>query len=60
MPSLYLNDFYVSVKLPCHNLYFSIKQLSVSNINDEKVTIVNILSTLMFVKSGIHSINDLV
>ena len=37
---------------------FSIKQLSVSNINDEQIAIVNNLSTVLSVRSGNNYIND--
>ena len=39
---------------------FSIKQLSGSNINDEKIAIVNNLSTLLSVKIVNNYINDFV
>ena len=38
------------------NINSSIKFLSASNISDEQVAIVNILSTLLSVKSGNHDI----
>ena len=38
---------------------FSIKQLSISNINDEQIAIVINLSTLLSVRSVNHYINEL-
>ena len=46
-----------SIDIDCA-INFSIKQLNVSNINDEQIAIMNNLNILISVRNGNHYINE--